>query len=234
MKGEDILRGLNYTEESLVEEALQKPSRNSQLKKWMMAAACMLLAAIGITAVLRIHRPELEAGLDPNTIRENYLIGDGLIFTEALFLTGRLFGQVFVYYFAFTAGDVQCFFVRVFAGSDNPNVYLSFGSGKLTGGDRVLTFLAVKVLLHSVEIPLTIFSTGDHIPYLTDLVIVNVLVILKKNECFSSQYEVAFDENLNFVILIFPLFGIQPCAVHSLAPPEKIFIYIITFQCYIE
>ncbi len=68
MKGEDILRGLNYTEESLVEEALQKPSRNSQLKKWMMAAACMLLAAIGITAVLRIHRPELEAGLDPNTV----------------------------------------------------------------------------------------------------------------------------------------------------------------------
>ena len=68
MNGENILRGLNYTEESFVEEALQNPSKTLQSKKWMMAAACLLLVVVGIAAALRLHHQNVKAGLDPDTV----------------------------------------------------------------------------------------------------------------------------------------------------------------------
>lgn len=68
MNGDNILRGLNYTEESFVEEALQNPSKTLQSKKWMMAAACLLLVVVGIAAVLRLHHQNVKAGLDPDTV----------------------------------------------------------------------------------------------------------------------------------------------------------------------
>ena len=68
MNGENILRGLNYTEESFVKEALQNPSKTLHLKNWMMAAACLLLVVVGIAAALRLHHQNVKAGLDPDTV----------------------------------------------------------------------------------------------------------------------------------------------------------------------
>lgn len=68
MNGENILRGLNYTEESFVKEALQNPSKTLHLKKWMMAAASLLLVVVGIAAALRLHHQNVKAGLDPDTV----------------------------------------------------------------------------------------------------------------------------------------------------------------------